>query len=151
MRRVSVVFAMLMLLLASVFVAPVQAARGSASHYTAGRYIVTFADEPVASYTGYKAGFAATQPRAGGKINPNSAAVQKWQKHLTAQHDAALAKVGATKIYDYTLANNGLVAKLTAKQAAALAATPGVIALEKDRLAQPATTTTPEFLGLTAA
>jgi subtilisin family serine protease len=151
MRRVSVVVATLMLLLAAVFVAPVQAARGSASAYAAGRYIVTFADEPVASYTGYKAGFAATRPAAGKKLNPKSAAVARWQKHLTAQHDAALAKVGATKIYDYTVTNNGVAVQLTAKQATKLAAMKGVLSLSKDRLAHPDTTQSPHFLGLDAA
>jgi subtilisin family serine protease len=151
MRRVSVVVATLMLLLAAVFVAPVQAARGNASAYTAGRYIVTFADEPVASYTGYKAGFAATRPAAGKKLNPKSAAVARWQKHLTAQHDAALAKVGATKIYDYTVTNNGVAVQLTAKQATKLAAMKGVLSLSKDRLAHPDTTQSPHFLGLDAA
>jgi subtilisin family serine protease len=140
-----------MLLLAAVFVAPVQAARGNASAYTAGRYIVTFADEPVASYTGYKAGFAATRPAAGKKLNPKSAAVARWQKHLTAQHDAALAKVGATKIYDYTVTNNGVAVQLTAKQATKLAAMKGVLSLSKDRLAHPDTTQSPHFLGLDAA
>jgi subtilisin family serine protease len=148
MRRVSVLFAMV--LLATVAVAPAQAARGLASQYTAGRYIVTFADEPVASYTGYQAGFAATRPVAGKNINPRSAAVVKWQSHLTAQHDAALAKVGATKIYDYTVTNNAVAVRLSAAQATKLAAIKGVISLSKDKLAQPDTTLSPTFLGLDA-
>ena len=121
------------------------------SAYTDGRYIVTFADEPVASYEGSRRGFPATRPQPGRKLDPNSPAVQRWQQHLTAKHDAALAQVGASKLYDYTVVNNGVAADLTAEQATDLAATPGVIALQKDALAQPATTTTPEFLGLTAA
>ena len=119
--------------------------------YTDGRYLVTFADEAVASYDGYEAGFAATRPERGRKLDPNSPAVQRWQEHIVAKHDAAMARVGATKIYDYTVANNGVAVELTGKQASDLAATPGVVALEKDALAQPATTVTPEFLGLTGA
>ena len=119
--------------------------------YTDGRYLVTFADEAVASYDGYEAGFAATRPEQGRKLDPNSPAVQRWQQHIVAKHDAALARVGATKIYDYTVANNGVAVELTGKQASDLAATPGVVGLEKDTLAQPATTVTPEFLGLTGA
>ena len=69
----------------------------AAPGYTSGRYLVTFADEPVASYTGYAKGFAATQPRAGHKLNATSTAALAWQAHLVAKHDAALAKVGATK------------------------------------------------------
>ena len=129
------------------------ASRGSGAGvaYAAGRYLVTFADESVASYDGYEPGFAATRPQPGRKVDPNSPAVVRWQRHLEAKHDASLARVGATKLYDYTFANNGVAADLTAKQAADLAADPEVVALEKDTLATPSTTATPEFLGLTGA
>ena len=102
--------------------------------YSAGRYIVTFVDEPAASYDGYRKGFAATRPAAGKKLNPNSAAVKAWRGHLTAGHNAALAKVGATKLYDYTVTNNAVAAQLSAKQATRLAKTAGVVSLEKDQL-----------------
>ncbi len=123
---------------------------GTGTTYTAGRYIVTFADDPVASYDGYAAGFPATRPRPGRHINPDSSAVVRWQGNLVAKHDAALAKVGASKIYDFTVTNNGVVARLTGNQAATLAKTPGVLALAKDRRVQPDTTESPQFLGLDA-
>ncbi len=151
MRRVSVLVAVLLLLAATVGAPIAQARQAAAAPQAAGRYIVTFADDPVATYSGYKVGFAATRPKAGKKINPTSAAVVKWQKHLTAQHDAALAKVGATKYYDYTVTNNAVAVKLTAKQATKLRAMKGVISLSKDRLAKPDTTLSPHFLGLDAA
>lgn len=119
--------------------------------YADGRYIVTFGDEPVASYDGYERGFAATRPQPGHKLDANSPAARNWQRHLVAKHDAALGSVGATKIYDYTITNNGVAANLTASQASKLANTAGVLALHKDELATPSTTATPEFLGLTAA
>jgi subtilisin family serine protease len=122
----------------------------ASSTYTDGRYIVTFADDAVASYDGSVAGFEATRPHPGRKLDPSSPAVQKWQQHLVAKHDAALAHVGASKIYDYTIANNGIAADLTAAQAAALAKTQGIVALEQDELAQPDTTLSPHFLGLDA-
>ncbi len=118
--------------------------------YTAGRYIVTFADEPVASYSGYAAGYPATRPKAGRHINPRSTAVQKWRTHLTAKHDRALRKVGATKIYDYTIANNGVAVRLSAQQAFELSKVRGVVALSKDQKAQPDTSDSPHFLGLDA-
>ena len=121
------------------------------SPYTAGRYIVTFADDPAASYSGYEQGFPATRPHPGRKLNPESPAVQNWQKHLVAKHDAALARVGASKIYDYTVALNGVAADLDANQAAALAKQSGVLGLAKDQLEQPATTLSPHFLGLDAS
>ena len=151
MRRVSALLAMFFLLTTIVGAPIAQARQGAANPNAAGRYIVTFADEPVASYDGYRVGYPATRPKAGHKLNPKAAAVVKWQKYLTAKHDAALAKVGATKIYDYTITNNGVAVKLTARQAAKLAATKGVIALSKDRLAHPDTTLSPHFLGLDAA
>ena len=134
---------------------PAAAASGKAAGlggaYSDGRYLVTFADEAVASYDGYAPGFAATRPQPGRKIDPGSPAVRRWQQHLTAKHDAALARVGATKLYDYTVANNGVAAELTAQQAAALARTSGVVAVTKDELHQPSTTASPHFLGMDGA
>src|SRR5207244_5928537 len=121
------------------------------SAYTAGRYIVTFADEAVASYTGYQKGFAATQPKNGHKLNANSNAARAWSAHLTAEHTAALAKVGATAYYDYTIASNGVAVHLSARQAEKLAHDSTVIALSKDKRATVDTTLSPHFLGLDAA
>jgi subtilisin family serine protease len=122
----------------------------TATRYTAGRYLVTFADEAVASYNGYVAGYPATQPKRGHKLNANSPAVKKWRAYLTGKHDRALAKVGASKIYDYTVANNGVAVKLSAQQAFKLSKLPGVVALSKDQKAKPTTTESPHFLGLDA-
>ena len=126
-------------------------APASAHAYTAGRYIVTFADEPAASYDGYEKGYPATRPGRGEKLRTSSSAVRKWRDHLTARHDAALARVGATKIYDYTVTNNGVAADLSARQATELSKLPDVIALTKDRIAHPDTTLSPHFLGLDEA
>jgi subtilisin family serine protease len=123
----------------------------TSSSYKDGRYIVTFVDDPVAVYDGYAAGFAATRPKPGNKLDPASPAVKNWQQHLTAKHDAALAKVGATKVYDYTVTNNGIAADLTGEQATALAKTAGIVKLELDQKSHLDTTYSPEFLGLNAA
>ncbi len=146
-------FAIAFAFAALVAVAGSQAARSTAgdSAYADGRYIVMFADDAAASYEGYVSGFPATRPHPGQKLNPDSPAVQRWQQHLVAKHDAALARVGASKIYDYTIASNGIAADLTAAQAAALAKTPDVLGLDKDELAHPDTTASPHFLGLDAA
>ncbi len=116
--------------------------------YSAGRYIVSFTEEPLASYDGSRSGFPATRPARGRKLDANSAAARKWQAHLVARHDAALARVGASKIYDYTVTNNGVAAQLTAAQATELSKMPGVAALERDAARQADTTYSPEFLGL---
>ena len=120
--------------------------------YTAGRYIVTFADEPVASYSGYEAGFRghATQARAASST-PTSTAVQRWQAHLTAKHDRALARVGATKIYDYTVANNGVAVEAERPAGHRAGQGPGRRRPEQGPAsAGPTTTDSPHFLGLDA-
>ena len=122
----------------------------STKAYTAGRYIVTFADDPVASYDGYRSGFARTRPARGDKLNADSPAAKNWARHLVQRHDAVLARIGATKLYDYTITNNGVAAHLSARQARELAKLPSVVRLEKDRLRHPDTTESPEFLGLNA-
>lgn len=138
---------------ASTVVAPgAQSAPAPASGqaYTAGRYLVTFADDAAASYTGSVPGYPATRPAAGRKLNPNAAAVASWRSRLTSIHDRALARVGATKLYDYTVTNNGIAADLSAAQATALAKDPAVVAVEKDARSQLDTTYSPSFLGLDA-
>lgn len=129
---------------------PTAAQSVPAAGFTDGRYIVTFSDDPVASYDGYKKGFPRTRPAPGRKINRNATAVTKWQAHLVGKHNAAIKTVGAEKIYDYTVTNNGVAAMLTARQAGRLAKMAGVVAVTKDELRQPDTTDSPAFLGLDA-
>ena len=54
-----------------------KAAQKGEQTYRAGRYIVSFTDEPLATYNGSKKGFAATRPAADGKLNANSAGVEQ--------------------------------------------------------------------------
>jgi hypothetical protein len=137
--------------------ASAQSTRSTTQHaaagYTAGRYIVTFQDDPLASYDGYKQGFAATRPAKGRKLDVSSKASQAWSNRLVNRHDAALEKVGAaaSKIYDFTVASNAVTVDLSAKQAGELAKQAGVLALTKDAVSHIDTTESPEFLGLTQA
>jgi len=114
---------------------------------SAGRYIVTFAGEPAASYEGGIAGYARTRPDAGKKLDPTRPEVVRYRDRLTKQHDAALARVGAAKLYDYSVATNGVLSDLTASQARTLSSTAGV-RLEKDAIRTLDTTYSSEFLGL---
>ena len=116
----------------------------------AGRYIVTFADEPAASYEGGVAGYPRTRPDAGRKLDPTRPEVIRYRDRLTKQHDAALTRVGASKLYSYTVATNGVLSDLTAEQARTLSSTAGV-RLEKDAVRTLDTTETPAFLGLSEA
>jgi hypothetical protein len=116
-----------------------------------GTYIVQMAENPVVSYRGGIKGLRPTAPPAGGKIDPLAANVVAYVAHLAARHDAALARVGAQgKLYDYVYAFNGFAAKLTGAQAAKLAGSADVLAVTEDEVRSLDTSSTPDFLGLTA-
>ncbi|MGH3072988.1 MAG: S8 family serine peptidase [Gaiellaceae bacterium] len=123
---------------------------GSKTADAAGQYIVRLAEAPVVAYEGGIAGYKATAPsKKGEKINPNHPDVVKYAAYLDSRHDAVLAQVGGSKLYDYRYSLNGFAAKLSAAQAAALKATAGVLSVEKDAIGHVNTATTPAFLGLT--
>jgi subtilisin family serine protease len=114
-------------------------------------YIVRMSEDPVVAYQGGVPGLRATKPNKGQKIDPNDPAVVSYARYLDSKHDGALAAVGGgRKLYDYRYALNGFAAQLTPAQAAKLAATPGVAAVEADVAVPVDTITTPKFLGLTA-
>ena len=114
-------------------------------------YIVRLADNPAVAYTGDIAGYAATKPAKGKKIDPNDATVVRYVSYLDAKHSDTLARVGGRKVYDYRYSYNGFTAELTSAQAEALKSAPGVISVEKDVLVEMDTSSTPTFLGLDAA
>jgi subtilisin family serine protease len=126
-------------------------ASGAPGNGTAKTYIVQMIQAPAVAYEGGEAGLDATKPAKGAKINPNSAAVKKYAEYLAAQHDAVLEKVGGgAKVYDYVYTYNGFAAKLTDGQKAALEKQAGVLAITEQELVTADTSSTPEFLGLTA-
>src|SRR5688572_1724784 len=114
-------------------------------------YIVQMIDPPAAAYTGGLPGLSATAPARGQKMNPNDPDVVRYAGYLDSRHSEVASRVGATKLYDYRFAFNGFAASLTRDQVAAVAATPGVIAVEKTKDMPMDTATTPAFLGLTEA
>ncbi|GAB4062392.1 hypothetical protein GCM10028777_01960 [Angustibacter speluncae] len=114
--------------------------------YTAGTYIVQFAGEPAASYEGDVAGFAATKPAKGTKIDADSAAVSRYRDRLVQQQQAALAKVGAKAVDNHSLVLNGVTTRLSAQQAAKLAGVKGVVSVNKTQLLKPQTDQSPQFL-----
>ncbi|MGO4596658.1 S8 family peptidase [Terrabacter sp. 2RAF25] len=117
---------------------------------TDGVYIVQMADLPVIAYDGSTAGYAATKPAKGKKIDVTSAAVSRWTDNLKSKHGNALRSVGATsRLYDYAYTYNGFAARLTGAQAKALRSTSGVLAVSKQQTYTIDTSTTPGFLGLT--
>jgi len=127
-------------------------ASGSSSADATETYIVQLVQAPVAGYEGGIAGFAATKPARGKKLNASSADAQKYAGFLTDKHNRALDKVGGgDKIYDYTAVFNGFAAKLTADQAAKLEGTKDVLTVEKAEQLTLDTSSTPAFLGLDKA
>ena len=118
------------------------------SHVSAATYIVQLADDPAAAYEGNIAGYKATAPAKGTKFNSASNNVKKYVAYLNGKHADAAAAVGAEKFYDYGYSFNGFAAAMTEQQAAKLASVAGVASVSKDVLQQPATSTTPTFLGL---
>src|SRR5215510_6983631 len=115
-----------------------------------GVYIVQMKASPVVSYTGGVSGYNATKPGRGQKIDPLAANTLSYVSYLKGKHVEAIRKVrGGPKIYSYTFSFNGFAAKLTEKQAAALAKQSDVLAVTPDELQEVQTSTTPTFLGLT--
>ena len=112
-------------------------------------YIIQLSDKPVIAYEGYISGLAATKPKRGDHINPNSAKVKKYIKFLDSKHADALAIAGGKKFYDYFYSFNGFATVLTPSQAATMAKLPDVVKVFKDEFKFPVTDNSPEFLGLT--
>jgi hypothetical protein len=149
-RSAGVVGIMVGALLAAVTL--VAAPAGAKPLSAKSSYVVQMIQQPAAVYTGGIAGYKATKPATGAKLDPLNADVVKYVGLLHSQHGAALTAVGgATKLYDYDYAFNGFAAKLTPDQRAALQARPDVLSVEKDAAATVETTSTTAFLGLSGA
>jgi len=135
--------------LAAIGVVAVMPAAGGIAAGSTDTYIVQMIQRPVAGYEGGIAGYAATKPGKGHKLDAGSADAQKYAGFLTGKHDKALSQVGgADKVYDYTAVFNGFAANLTQEQADKLAATKDVLTVEKAELLHVDTSSTPAFLGL---
>ena len=113
-------------------------------------YIVQMAEDPASTYTGGVAGFAATKPARGQKLDRTDPGVASYASYLDARHEEINRGAGGRKVHDYRYSFNGFSAELTAEQAAALRSAPGVLAVTKDELRTMDTSNTPTFLGLDA-
>ncbi len=120
----------------------------SPADYTAGRYIVQVAGDPVATYTGGVKGLAATKSAKGQNVDTTSPAADAYQAHLKQKQRDVLAKVGVEPADSHTVAFNGATVELTALQAAKLASHPEVVAITKDELRQLTTNQSPDFLDM---
>jgi len=150
--RHKTVFRRVVVLAMVVFIFTIFAASTGAADEGPKSYIVVMLDDPAVAYEGDIAGLPATKPGRGGKINPNSAHVRKYQAFLEESHEDSLEAAGADvsqKVHDYTIALNGYSAILTEAQANALKNQEGVTLVLEDEMRYPTTDSTPGFLGLT--
>jgi len=140
---------MLLAVLAAIALIAVMPTAGGIAAESTATYVVQLAQKPVAGYEGGIAGYPATKPGKGKKLDASSADAKKYAGFLREKHDNALSKVGgADKIYDYTAVFNGFAARLTPEQADKLAAAKDVLSVEKAETVSVDTSSTPGFLGL---
>jgi subtilisin family serine protease len=142
--------AILLIVAVLAMVVPVSAA--PAAKGGKASYIVRMEGAPLVAYEGDVAGMQATKPGKGGKINPNSAHVKKYEKFLKESHNEALKGAGLlpeNKVNEYVYALNGFSAFMTEDQAAEMAKQPGVVSVMPDTIKYPTTDSAPTFLGLT--
>lgn len=130
-------------LLSTVAISPATAAPGSTvaqvaqknldpGNYPDGRYIVLLAEKPAASYEGSTAGFPATKPAAGKKLDTGKAEVKKYRAHLEKKQADVAGQQNVQIQRQYSAAVNGFSAKLTSDQAVKLAKDPSVLAVSPD-------------------
>ncbi|RWZ64754.1 serine protease [Labedella populi] len=128
--------------------APTPFAQSGKTTFDAGRYVVTLADDPAATYDGGVSGFDATKPDPGGRLNPGATDVTEYTDYLAAEQEDVAAEVDATIDYSYTLTVNGFAADLSSEQASALAADKRVISLEEEEILHTTAQSSTDFLGL---
>ena len=98
--------------------------------YPAGTYLVQLTGDPVATY-------AKTTPAPGKRLNTRTEAVRDYVDRLKREREKVLDEVpGVRPLYNYQYVFNGLAAKLTARQANALAHTEGVLSLHRNEMLQ---------------
>lgn len=102
--------------------------------FAPGRYVVTLADKPVATYQGGVSGLKATKPTAGRKVEVNSADAKRYRTFLSGKHAEVAARVGAKVTHDYSTALNAFAASLTSKQVNELSKTAGVVSVVPDQM-----------------
>ncbi len=116
-----------------------------------GIYIVRMKQQPVVAYNGGLAGYPATQPGRGQKIDPLNPNVVKYAGYLDSRHNQAISQAGGrSPVYHYRYSYNGFAAQLTPAQAAKMKYVSGVLDVTPDEIHYLETSSTPHFLGLDA-
>jgi subtilisin family serine protease len=128
--------------------APAQPGGGAPVTFDAGRYIVTLAENAVATYEGGVPGIPGTAPEEGDQLEARRAPVQDYSAYLQDRQQEVAESVGAAIEESYTLTVNAFSATLTAEQAGALAADRDVVAVSPDELKHITAVPSTSFLGL---
>lgn len=137
--------------------AQVKAAQKEASRNGTTNIVVRLKDAPLASYKGGIAGLPATSPRVTGrKLDPSAPDSQKYLKHLDAQITGfvgrAKKKSPSTKVTQkLDVVVGGVALTVPTDDVAAIAADPAVAAVYPNRLEQPQTEVSPQFIGAATA
>ena len=103
---------------------------------TPGRYIVSLAQDPIATYDGDVAGLRATRPTDGRRVDANSTAATRYRSYLTKRQTEVAASVGAKPVRRYAVSLNAFTATLTPDQVSDLERKPGVVSVSKDVVRQ---------------
>lgn len=111
-------------------------AAGSTPSLAAGTYLITLADQPLATYDGRVDDIPATRPTADRKLDVTTANAKRYRTHLTDEQTHVAKKVGATVRQHYAVTTNTFSAQLNAGQLVELARTKGVTGIAPDRLHQ---------------
>ena len=122
--------------------------------YQSDVYIVQLSEPAVATYMGGTENLAATSNRATGanKLNTSSAASKNYIKHLRKKQSKFItdreAEFGhpVNVTYDYQIVFNGFAAELSAEEADALRASPGVKNVSRERFEVPLTDAGPVWI-----
>ncbi len=115
-------------------------------------YIIVMRDDPIATYEGNIAGFAATKAPIGSKVDVASKEAKDYEKFLKEQHDESLREAQvdpAVKVHDYIFALNGYSALLTEAQVEKLRSQKGVLMVLEDQMRYKQTDSSAEFMRLT--
>ncbi|WP_346346116.1 S8 family serine peptidase [Streptomyces sp. SID5789] len=120
------------------------------SHSAAtGRYVVTLADQPLATYGGGVDGISATRPTPHAKLDVTSEAARQYRTHLEEQQNRVARSAGVTARRHYAVATSAFSAELSATQVVRLKATAGVTSVVPDTLHHTADDrVSTDFLGL---
>ncbi|MGL4340708.1 MAG: S8 family serine peptidase [Rhodoglobus sp.] len=132
----------------SAAAAPVRPGGNTQSSFEPGRYIITLAEDPLATYSGDIVGYSATAPHDGDQLSTRRAPAKNYRDYLINRQNQLASTAGVSIDASYTMAFNGFSADLSSAQAAKLAGDRRVLAVTPDELKHVTAVPSTSFLGL---